>query len=108
MQPLGQLHGKEVAHAVDALCQQACTHAAMAGALVARGMSPADAFHTVMAWEGAGMTIPTRMHLPTMQSIPITGVTQAGIHGMHGMYGTHGMRQMMTPGITGMGRIDVY
>lgn len=96
MQPLGQIHAKEVARAVDAFCQQACTHAAMAGALVSRGMTPSDAYHTVMAWEGAGMTIPTRMMMPSpgLQSIPIVGAHGAGIPGG---------RQMMAPGPGAMG-----
>ncbi|MFZ5825421.1 MAG: hypothetical protein ACOY94_14060 [Bacillota bacterium] len=95
MLPLGQMHAKEVARAVDALCLQACTHSAMAGALVARGMTPSDAFHTVLAWEGAGQTIPTRMMMPSpgLQSFPIMGV-----HGAQ----MPGARQMMAPGVTGI------
>lgn len=100
MQPLGQMHAKEVARAVDALCLQACTHAAMAGALVARGMTPSDAFHTVAAWEGAGLTIPTRMMVPSpgLQSIPVMGP--------HIAAGMPGARQMMAPGMLGWPRTE--
>lgn len=64
MAPIGQMHAHMVTGPMDAMIQQATTHAAMAGALVARGMTPSEAFHTVMAMEGAGMTIPISMHVP--------------------------------------------
>lgn len=76
MAPIGQMHAREIARSVDAICQQACTHSAMAGALVARGMAPAEAFYTVMAWEGADMLIPPQIRLgpvPSMGAGPVLG-----------------------------------
>lgn len=99
MQPIGQIHAMDVARAVDALCQQACTHAAMAGALVARGMSSSDAYHTVSAWQGAGLTIPTRMMVPSP-------AIQAGLGAQ--AVGYPGGRQMMAPGVMGMPRGEIY
>lgn len=106
MAPIGRLHAHEVARSVDALCQQACTHAALAGALVARGASPGEAFQTVAAWEGAGMFVPpeVRLGVPT-RALGITGI-ERGITGMPGIlgvpgYGVAGISPYAAGGIAG-------
>jgi hypothetical protein len=75
MAPIGQMHARTLASSIDAMCQQACTHAAMAGALVAQGISPSEAFHAVMAGEGAGLTIAPQMQVAPAHISPL----QAGM-----------------------------
>lgn len=91
MAPIGMMHAKEIARAVDALCMQACTHAAMAGALVARGMTPSQAVYSVMAMEGAGATIPTQMMVPPAGIAPTGIAPTVGIAPQFGMVPQYGM-----------------
>lgn len=110
MHQVGRLHGYEVAGAINALCAQACTGAAMTGALVASGVHPAEAVQTVKSWEAAGLTIPPeiRMVRPARAIPGITGLP--GITGVPGILGVPtGLEAVMgitpwgvRPGITGL------
>lgn len=122
MAPIGHLEGLHAGKAMEALCADACTRAAMAGALVATGLSPGEALHTVKAWEGAGLTIvpevralearalrPTRAIDRGIAGIPaIAGIPGfAGVPGIEAMLGYPAYGAMGVPGIGTVGALGV-
>lgn len=64
--PIAQKHAWEMSRSFEALCYEACTRSAMAGALVAQGASPGAADAMVKQYHALGLTLLPELRGPAV------------------------------------------